>query len=93
MNIYEIKSQGEREWICAHTIFEALKFYHSLNDLEISDFDDEDDIIIIPEDKWGEFNVIDPDDLDENEEAKVIHTFAERMKDQTVPDIIASTVY
>lgn len=93
MKIYAIQSQGETEWICAHTIFEALKYYHSINDLEITDFDDDDDIVIVPEDKWGEMTVIDPDDLDENENPKVIHTFADVMKEQTTADIIASTVY
>lgn len=93
MKIYAITSNGETEWICANTVFEALKYYKTINDCEIDDYDDDDDIVEVPESKWGEMNIIDPDDLDENEEPKIIQTFAERMKDETEPDIIASTAY
>jgi|GEM_PF-4992495 len=93
MNIYAIKSQGEIDWICANTIFQALKFYHLNNDMEISDYDDSDDIELIPKEKWGELNITDTDELDENEDPKIISTFAEFMKTATEPEFIASTVY
>ena len=93
MKIYAIKAQGETEWICANTVFHALKFYHYINDMEIIDYDDEDDIEIVPEEKWPEMTIIDPDEWEENGDPKVIQTFADFMKTATEPEFIASTVY
>lgn len=93
MKIYQITSGGETEWVCANTVFQALKYYNSITDLELSDYDDEDDITEVPESKWSEMNITDPDDLDDEGNPKVIQTFAERVKEETIPDIIASTAY
>ena len=93
MNIYEITSQGETEWICANTVFQALRFYNSINDLEIRDYDDEDDIKIVPKEKWNDMKITDPEEWEENGDHKIISTFAEFMENQISPDIVASTVY
>jgi hypothetical protein len=93
MKIYAIHSQGETDWIHANTIFEALRFYNSINDMEINDFDDGDDIDIVPEEKWKEMIITDPDDFDENENPKVLQTFAEFMEGESGAGFVASTVY
>jgi hypothetical protein len=89
MKIYAIHTQGEVEWIYASTIFEALKYYHSINDLEIDDFDDDDDIEIVPEGEWDDMIITNPDEKDEKDE-----TFANFMKGKsTGAGFVASTVY
>ncbi len=93
MNIYKFEVGVKTEWICACTIFEALIYYNSLNDLEIRDFSKDDDIIIIPETEWSEMNITNPDEKDKYGNLKVIETFAEYMKRQTAVDFIASKVY
>jgi PHD/YefM family antitoxin component YafN of YafNO toxin-antitoxin module len=93
MNVYEIRTNGEKEWICASTLFECLKFYHGLNDLAITDFDDDDDVVLIPEEDWPLMNVIDTDETDETGEHPILHTFEQYMKTATSVDIIATTAY
>jgi hypothetical protein len=93
MNIYAIKTQGETEWICANTVFQALKLYHYNNDLEIVDYDDEDDIEIVPKEEWSKFTITDPDLTDENGNDMIIQTFEDFMKTATEPEFIASTIY
>jgi len=84
----EIKlTQGETEWIYANTIFEALKYYHSINDMEIDDYDDEDDINIVPEGEWDDMIITNPDGEEDT-------TFANFMKGKsTGAGFVASTVY
>lgn len=93
MNIYEIQVGNEKDWICANTIFQVLKFYHSINDLEFYDFDDNDDIIIVPESEWKNHNIIDIENSDENGEYIILQTFEEYMETAIVPDIIATTCW
>lgn len=91
LKIYQFNVGGESEWLCAHTVFEALKFYHSLNDLCIVDFENEDDIIEIPRNEWKNHNIVDFDEMDDDGNYKVIETFEECMKGRVSADIIAST--
>lgn len=95
LKIFELRwtSQGEKEWVCARTNIEALKFYLNFTDMGIGELDDADEIIEIPKEKWTEYKVgnseydeKDPTDWQEK-------TFEEFMKDQTAPDIIAGTMY
>ena len=88
MKIFEIKweSQGEKEWVAADTNIEALKFYCKLTGMDIDDFEDTDSIVEIPKSKWKEYRVKEEDE--ENDK-----TFAQWMKENTGPDIIAGTMY
>ena len=95
MNIYEIQwqRQGEREWVAAHTTVEAIKVYCSATDMDLTDFDDEDEIVMIPREKWSgmviynaDYDKADPDDLK-------YKTFEQWMAENSRPDIIAGTTY
>ena len=88
MKIFEInwESQGEKEWVAADTNIEAIKFYCKLTGMDIDDFEDTDSIVEIPKSKWKEYRVKEEDE--ENDK-----TFAQWMKENTGPDIIAGTMY
>ncbi len=93
MNIYEFQTNGEKEWICANTLIEAFQFYHSLNDLQIFDFDKTDDVILIPESEWSEYRIVDTEHNSEHPNHCPDKTFAEYMVGQTQVEIIATTCY
>lgn len=93
--IYEIQINGEKEWVCADTAIEALKTYKSITDCDLSDFENDDDIVEIPKEKWAEMNIVDTEgDYDDKTGYPIIMTFAEYMeKEAKVSDIIATTNY
>jgi hypothetical protein len=76
MNIYNFKINGKNEFIAARTIFDALKHYNMITDLEISDFQYSDDIELISQKKWNEYYIIDKQD-------NKLQTFEEYMKNVT----------
>lgn len=88
MKIFELnwESQGEKEWIAAHTNIEALQVYCSITGTDLNDLDVEDTITEVPREKWTKMTVRDPDDSD------ITRTFAQWMKDNKKPDIIAGTM-
>ena len=93
--IYEIQINGEKEWICADTAIEALKFYCSLTDISISEFENDDDIVEVPKEKWSEMTIVDTEgEYDEETGWPVNKTFSEYMETEaTSADIIATTNY
>lgn len=93
MKIFELDWSGEKEWVAANTNIEALKTHSAITGTDLVDYDDEDSIVEVPEEKWPEMRVInneydenDPDDWKEK-------TFEQWMKEHTKPDIIAGTLY
>ena len=93
--IYEIQINGEKEWVCADTAIEALKAYSSITDITLTDFENDDDIVEVPKEKWSEMNIVDTEvEYDDETGCPVIMTFAEYMeKEATSADIIATTNY
>ena len=91
--IYEIRIAGEKEWICADTAIEALKFYFGLTEMDLSDFEDEDDIVEIPKSEWDRKFIYDTDEQDKNGNYPISQTFAEFMKTATGCEMIATTNY
>lgn len=93
--IYEIRINGEKEWVCADTIIEALKTYKSITDIDLYDFDNDDDIVEVPKEKWSEMNILDTEaPISDDLTYPVIMTFSEYMRTEaTHSDIIASTNY
>ena len=95
LKIFELKwsSQDEKEWIAAHTNIEAIKTYCSITSINLIDFEEDDEIIELPESEWDKMTIrnidYDPQDGDDWMEK----TFAEYMQNQTEPDIIAGTMY
>lgn len=84
MKIFEFQINDEKDWVCANTIFHALKTHNSITGMDLIDFEDSDDIIEIPEEKWGEYRVTDEDGGEES-------TFKEYMVGQIESTIIATT--
>jgi hypothetical protein len=92
--IYEFQINGEKEWICADTLFEALKFYYSINDLKLTDYDNCDDIIEVPKEKWSSMNILNIEEpRDDNGHYPVIETFEQYMQHAQFTEIIATTCY
>lgn len=95
LKVFELtwKSQDEKEWIAAHTNIEAIKTYLSITHTDITDLDDEDEIVEIPKEEWSkitirnsEYNKTDPGVFETK-------TVEEYMKDCKSPDLIAGTMY
>lgn len=95
MKIFEFKwtSQDESEWVAANTLIEALKTYLATTGMDITELEDDDEIIEVPKEKWPELNVrntdFDPKDPDDWEE----QTFEQWMGENHTPGIIAGTMY
>jgi len=93
MNAYQLKVSGETEIIAGGTVLEAIIFYCKETGFDISDFDKDDDIEIIPEDTWEGIFIknteYDSDDADD----KDVFSLKELMAGVTEPEIISSTAY
>jgi hypothetical protein len=103
MKIYEFKwDGGSTDWVFAPTIKEAKDFYLKFTgcgDLLMTE------VKSIPKSKWNEMYLLDPnesepdeEDEDYNEEdyscgLKIIESFAEYAKRNTITDMIATTEY
>lgn len=92
LKIFEFQwtSQGEKEWVCAHTIVEALKFYLSLTSMDMVDLEDDDNIIELPKEEWSKMTIRHTDPEEGEPETE---TFEEFMRGRIRPDIIAGTMY
>lgn len=93
--IYEIRIAGEKDWVCADTAIEALKFYCGLTDMDIIEFEDEDDDIVeLPREMWSKKYIIDIEKpMDDGGNYPVIETFEEYMRHAEFTEIIATTNY
>ena len=87
MKIYELQISGEKEWIAAETTIQAIIIYSKTTGNSLEDFEEEDEIIEIPESKWNNLTIKFPD------EDRKETTFSEYMEDVVTPEYIASTVY
>lgn len=88
MNIYELESGGEKEWILANTTIEALKVWNDTTGLDLIDLDSDDEINEVPKEKWSELKITFPDDEDEEDQ-----TFEEFVKGRVEPMYMCATVY
>lgn len=93
LSIFEIRTDGEKEWVAARSLIHALQVYCSTTSIDLVEFEQEDEIAELPRDKWKEYKVknqeydeTDPDDWKEK-------TFEEVMNKNPIPDIIAGTNY
>ncbi len=89
MKIFEFQwtKQDEKEWVAASSIVAAIREYCSTTGSDWVDWDDNDDIVEVPEDKWGEYKLNDPDDFDS------VMTFAEWMKENPSGGMMCGTMY
>jgi hypothetical protein len=86
MRIFEIAQGDELEWVAADTNVHALKIYSSITDQQLWDFEDDATITELPKDEWEAHYIRGEDGLPEK-------TFAQWMKENKTPDIIAGTPY
>lgn len=94
LKVFELRyGVGEKEWLCAHTNIEALKTYASITGVSLIDLDEDDEIVEVPKEKWAELHIKN-NDYDESDPEDWSHkSFEDYMKTQTIPDIIAGTMY
>lgn len=85
MGIFEIRTGGEKVWVAANTNIHALKIHEFMSEMNLCEFENEDEIIEVPENKWSKMFVTD-------EYGKQLYSFKDWMKKNTKPDIIAMTV-
>ena len=83
MNIYNFKIADRDEYVAANSIFEAIKHYNTITDLEISDFENTDDIILIPEAEWDDYYITD-------EYGNLQETFAKYMQTVSTVELFVS---
>jgi|JI9StandDraft_1071089.scaffolds.fasta_scaffold502670_1 hypothetical protein len=92
MKIYELRHEnGEKEWIAAHTVIEAIKTYSYTMSTSIAEFSNGDEIVEVPEADWDkmivknlDYDKNDPDDWEE-------HTFREEVAAWSKPQVFAGT--
>lgn len=92
LKIFELKCGGERIWVSGYTNIHALKVICSHESSDISDYEESDEIIEVPKDKWPEMTIRNSDYNSNDPEDWETKTFEEYMKDQKIPDIIATTL-
>ncbi len=80
MRIYEIQwHAGERSWVCANTVIEAIKVYCKRMDMDFNEFDGMDDIILLPRLKWPFYKI------------NNTKSFSQYMRTAVLPDVITET--
>ena len=88
MNVYEIQTQGEKQWVAAQNVIQALKYYESTTGIGLIDFDLCDNIVEVPKEKWNDYGI-------RFQDAYSIDrvTFASYVPCLKSPEIICSTAY
>lgn len=77
MNIYEILwHTGEKSWVSANTVIEALKVYCVRKNIDFAEFDGMDDIIVLPKIKWHLYKI------------NNAQSFYRYMRTAIIPDVI-----
>ena len=98
LKIFELRwnNHNEKEWVAAYTNIGALLFYSNVTSSNIWDFDNEDEIVEIPKEKWGTLYVINTEYNPESQDEDKIwqrKPFSELMLGKTQPFILAGTMY
>ncbi len=90
MKIFEIQftKEGEKAWVYAETVIDAIKTYCYVTGTDLIDFDSTDDISELPNEKWEKCSVTD----EENDEVPIMSfkQWVEENKEYG-SDVIATT--
>jgi len=86
LKIFELAFDGEKTWIAARTIIEAIQTYCSVTGMDLVEFEGDEEITELPREKWTEHIIREDDQTPEQ-------TFEDWMKENHNPDIIAGTMY
>lgn len=84
LKVFEIRVGGEKEWVCAYTNIGAIKVHSAITDMDLVEYEDTDEVIEIPENKWPEMRIMGDGDT--------LNTFEQYMKKAMKPDIIATSL-
>ncbi len=93
MKIFEIiYNDGEKQWVAANTVIEALREVLSI---ESTDIDLMEDVVELPEDKWDESTVTNSEYDENDKDDWQVLTFRDFMQKEVTshPQIIAATFY
>jgi len=93
--VYQIKSQGETEYVSGRTVIEALQTYLTNGDLSIhEDLEPETEMAEVPKEKWPDITITNTE-FDENDpEDFESMTMEQWMNDNpNTSDIICGTPY
>lgn len=93
MKIFEIiYNDGEKQWVAANTVIEALREVLSI---ESTDIDLMEDVVELPQDKWDESTVTNSEYDENDKDDWQVLTFREFMQKEVAsnPQIIAATFY
>lgn len=93
---------GEKYWVAAHTVIEAMQIHSQITDTDLMEYDHEDDVIELPFEKWKYYKVTDPEDRFPNRHygegncpisrySRRPITFQQWMNENHTPDMIATT--
>ena len=86
IKVFEFQLDGEKEWVAAYTVIEAIKIHSETTSMELIDYSDYDDIVEVPQSQWNELRVYEDDDT--------FRTLSEWIKDSNGDSgYIASTAY
>ena len=86
MKVFEFQVNGEKEWVTAKNVLQAVIFYCNETSISLTDFQPEDDVVEVPESKWEEMVIYHDEDMTEEE------TFADAVKRLNGrADILATT--
>jgi hypothetical protein len=94
LKVFELRyADGEKEWIADYTNIGALITYCLTTQTDLLDMDSANEIVEVPESEWSEMRIVGeeyhaeyPDDIEGQ-------TFAEWMRENRQPGIIAGTMY
>ena len=89
MKVFEFQwtKEGEKEWVAASSLVAAIREYSSSTGTGPSDWDDNDEIIEIPETEWDNHFCHDPDDIEDK------MSFSEWVKQNPHGGMICGTMY
>lgn len=93
MKIFEIRFEKEQEkaWVYALTNIHAIKTYCSVTSTGLYDFDEVDEVVELPKEKWSEFTVYDDESESEDSNKMTFEQWVEENKDSG-SDVIAVTL-
>lgn len=58
-NIYEFRINGEKDWVSASTMIEAIYHYIEVKCMNFEEFTVNDDVVLIPTEKWVDYKAFD----------------------------------
>ncbi len=89
MKIFEFQWNRieEKEWVAANSLVAAIREYCSTTGCDWTDWEDNDDIVEVPESEWDKCLLHDPDNVDDQ------MTFTQWVKENPHGGMICGTMY